>query len=120
VADTKTGEVKTIIEERLNTYVETNPLWTLGNGKEFIHWSERDGWGHYYLFGADGTLKNQITTGEFVTGPITWVDEKLRVMYFTANGRETGEDPYFTHLYRVNLDGTGLKLLAPGNASHTR
>ncbi|MBP6704451.1 MAG: DPP IV N-terminal domain-containing protein, partial [Vicinamibacteria bacterium] len=69
VADTKTGEVKTIIEERLNTYVETNPLWTLGNGKEFIHWSERDGWGHYYLFGADGTLKNQITTGEFVTGP---------------------------------------------------
>jgi dipeptidyl-peptidase-4 len=119
VADTKTGEVKTIIEERLNTYIETNPLWTLGNGKEFIHWSERDGWGHYYLFGADGTLKNQITTGEFVTGPITWVDEKLRVMYFTANGRETGEDPYFTHLYRVNLDGTGLKLLAPGNASHT-
>lgn len=119
VADTKTGEVKTIIEERLNTYIETQPLWTLGDGKEFIHWSERDGWGHYYLFGADGTLKNQITTGEFVTGPITWVDEKLRVMYFTANGREAGEDPYFTHLYRVNLDGTGLKLLAPGNASHT-
>jgi|CXWL01.1.fsa_nt_gi dipeptidyl aminopeptidase/acylaminoacyl peptidase len=119
VADTKTGEVKTIIEERLNTYIENQPLWTLGDGKEFIHWSERDGWGHYYLFGADGTLKNQITTGEFVTGPITWVDEKLRVMYFTANGREAAEDPYFTHLYRVNLDGTGLKLLAPGNASHT-
>lgn len=119
VADTTTGEVKTIIEERLNTYIETNPLWTLANGQEFIHWSERDGWGHYYLFGADGALKNQITTGEFVTGPITWVDEKLRVMYFTANGREQGEDPYFTHLYRVNLDGTGLKLLDPGNASRS-
>jgi dipeptidyl aminopeptidase/acylaminoacyl peptidase len=119
VADTATGEVKTLIEERLNTYIETQPLWALGNGKEFIHWSERDGWGHYYLFGADGTLKNRITTGEFVTGPITWVDEKLRVMYFTANGREAGEDPYFTHTYRVNLDGTGLKLLDPGNASRT-
>jgi dipeptidyl-peptidase-4 len=119
MADTATGEVRTVIEERLNTYIETNPLWTLGNGKEFIHWSERDGWGHYYLFGADGTLKNQITSGEFVTGPIAWVDEKLRVMYFTANGREPGEDPYFTHTYRVNLDGTGLKLLDPGNASHT-
>ena len=119
VADTATGEVKTVIEERLNTYIETQPLWTLGNGQEFIHWSERDGWGHYYLFGADGALKNQITSGEFVTGPISWVDEKLRVMYFTANGREAGEDPYFTHLYRVNLDGTGLKLLDPGDASHT-
>lgn len=118
VADTTSGDVKTIIEERLNTYIETQPLWTLGNGQEFIHWSERDGWGHYYLFGADGTLKNQITAGEFVTGPIAYVDEKLRVMYFTANHREPGEDPYFTHFYRVNLDGTGLKLLNPGNASH--
>ena len=72
VANTETGEVKPIIEERLNTYIETQPLWTLGNGQEFIHWSERDGWGHYYLFDANGTLKNQITTGEFVTGPIAW------------------------------------------------
>jgi dipeptidyl aminopeptidase/acylaminoacyl peptidase len=118
-ANAETGEVKLIIEERLNTYIDTQPLWTLANGQEFIHWSERDGWGHYYLFDANGTLKNQITTGEYVTGPISWVDEKLRVMYFTANGRETGEDPYFTHFYRVNLDGTGLKLLDPGNASHT-
>jgi dipeptidyl aminopeptidase/acylaminoacyl peptidase len=118
VANTETGEVKPIIEERLNTYIETQPLWTIGNGQEFIHWSERDGWGHYYLFDANGALKNQITSGEFVAGPISYVDEKLRVMYFSANGREAGEDPYFTHLYRVNLDGTGLKLLDPGDASH--
>lgn len=117
-ADTTTGDVTTIIEERLNTYIETQPLWTLGNGQEFIHWSERDGWGHYYLFDSAGTLKQQITTGEFVTGPILYVDEKLRVVYFVANGREAGEDPYFTHTYRVNLDGTGLKLLDPGDASH--
>jgi dipeptidyl aminopeptidase/acylaminoacyl peptidase len=113
-----TGVVKPIIEERLNTYIEAQPLWTVGNGQEFIHWSERDGWGHYYLFDTNGTLKNQITSGEFVAGPITYVDEKLRVMYFMANGREANEDPYFTHLYRVNLDGTGLKLLDPGDASH--
>ncbi len=119
VANTQTGEVKALIEERLNTYVETQPLWTLANGQEFVHWSERDGWGHYYLFDANGKLKNQITTGEFVTGPIQWIDEKLRVMYFMANGREDGEDPYLTHLYRVNLDGTGLKLLTPGCASHS-
>jgi dipeptidyl aminopeptidase/acylaminoacyl peptidase len=117
-ASTATGAVKPIIEERLNTYIETQPLWTVGSGQEFIHWSERDGWGHYYLFDASGALKNQITSGEFVTGPITYVDEKLRVMYFMANGREPGEDPYLTHMYRVNLDGTGLKLLDPGDASH--
>ncbi|MCK7477243.1 MAG: prolyl oligopeptidase family serine peptidase [Candidatus Moduliflexus flocculans] len=35
-----------------------------------------------------------------------------------ACGREPGEDPYFTHLYRVGLDGSGLKQLDQGDASH--
>jgi dipeptidyl aminopeptidase/acylaminoacyl peptidase len=43
------------------------------------------------------------------------VDEKNRVMYFTANGREMNENPYYIHTYKVNLDGTGLTLLDPGN-----
>ena len=49
VADTTTGEVKPLIEERSNTYVEIKPLRLLSTG-EMIHWSERDGWGHFYLF----------------------------------------------------------------------
>ena len=67
VADTATGEVKTLIEERLNTYVESKPLRLAGNGTELIFWSERDGWGHFYLYdAATGALKNRITEGEFV------------------------------------------------------
>jgi dipeptidyl-peptidase 4 len=119
VADSETGDVKVLIEERLNTYIETKPLRLVNNGKELLFWSERDGWGHYYLYGDDGTLKKQITSGEFVCDAIEAIDEKARVMYFTAAGREPGEDPYYLHLYRVNLDGSGLKLLNPGDASHS-
>src|SRR5207249_11586943 len=43
---------------------------------------------------------------------------KTRTLFFTANGRETGEDPYYTHLYRVGLEGSGMKLLTPGNFTH--
>lgn len=118
VADTTTGEVKTLIEERLNTYVEIKPLRLLSTG-EMIHWSERDGWGHYYLFDANGTLKNQITSGEFVCNDIEGVDEKTRTLFVSANGREANEDPYYEHVYSVNLNGSGLKLLDPGDASHT-
>ena len=32
--------------------------------------------------------------------------------------REDGEDPYFMHFYRAKLDGSGMKLLDPGDASH--
>ena len=118
VADTSTGKVRKLIEERSNVWLSTKPLRLLENGKELLWWSERDGWGHYYLYDGEGKLKNQVTSGEYVTDQIVSVDEKARVMYFTANGRETSEDPYYVHLYRVGLDGNGLKLLTPGNFSH--
>ncbi len=119
VADTATGEVKTLIEERMNTYIDSKPLRVINNGGELIFWSERDGWGHYYLYDSNGVLKNAITHGEFVAEDITGVDEKARVAYITAGGREDGEDPYYVHFYRVNLDGSGMKLLDPGDESHT-
>ncbi len=118
VADTTTGEVKTLIEERLNTYIEFKPLWLINNGQELVHWSERDGWGHYYLFDANGTLKNQITSGEFYADSIESIDEKTRTLYLMANGREPNEDPYYEHAYKIGLDGNGMKLLDPGDASH--
>src|SRR6267143_1891093 len=79
---------------------------------------EQDGWGHVYLYDGQGKLKNQITSGEYMTDQIAAVDEKTRTLYFTANGREAGEDPYYTHLYRVGLDGSGLKFLTRGNFTH--
>jgi dipeptidyl-peptidase-4 len=120
VADTTTGEVKPIIEERLNTYIESKPLRLAENGASLIFWSERDGWGHFYLYdAATGALKNRLTEGEFVTTSIEGVDDKTRTVFFTAAGREKGEDPYYTHLYRVGFDGTGIKILNAGDASHS-
>jgi dipeptidyl aminopeptidase/acylaminoacyl peptidase len=119
LADTATGELKVLIEEVLNTYIDVQSLRLVNGGKEMFWWSERDGWGHYYLYDGDGKLKNQITSGEYVAQGIVGVDEKLRLLYFSACGREANEDPYYTHLYRVNFDATGLKLLTPGDASHS-
>lgn len=119
VADTTTGEVKVLIEERLNTYVETRRIGFVNNGEELIHWSERDGWAHFYLYDGDGNLKKQLTSGPFHCENITSIDEKNRILYFTANGREKGEDPYYLHLYRINFDGTGLKLLNKDNFNHS-
>jgi dipeptidyl-peptidase 4 len=118
VADAVSGEVKTLIPERMNVYIEEKPLKFLSGGTEMLWWSERDGWGHYYLYGADGTLKNQVDHGEYVAEDLSSVDEKARTVMMTASGREDGENPYFMHNYRVNLDGSGIKLLDPGDASH--
>ncbi|MFI5453573.1 prolyl oligopeptidase family serine peptidase [Pedobacter sp. UC225_61] len=74
--------------------------------------------GHFYLFDGNGKLKNQITSGAFHCEGIVNIDQKNRVLYFTANGRETKEDPYYLHLYRINFDGTGMKLLNSGDFDH--
>lgn len=118
VADANTGEVKALVEERFNSFIEINRIGLINGGKEFIHWSERDGWAHLYLYDGDGKLKNQITTGAFHCEDILGIDETKRVLYFSANGREANEDPYYLHAYRVNFDGTGLKLLNPGDFDH--
>jgi len=107
-----------VIKERMNTYQETRPLKTLSGGKELIQWSERDGWAHLYLYDDKGNLKNRITKGPWHVEEILKVDEKARVIYFTANGRNKGENPYYEHLYRVNADGSGLQQLTKGDYFH--
>jgi dipeptidyl aminopeptidase/acylaminoacyl peptidase len=107
-----------LIRERLNTYVEVRRLGLVNEGRELVEWSERDGWAHFYLYDGAGNLKNQITSGPWHCEDIVGIDDKKRLLYFTANGREPGEDPYYLHLYRVNLDGTGLTLLDGGNFDH--
>jgi dipeptidyl aminopeptidase/acylaminoacyl peptidase len=83
-----------------------------------IWWSERSGWGHFYLYERDGKLKNAITSGIWRASQIVAVDGKNRTLYFRGNAREPGENVYYEHLYRVNLDGTGPTLLDPGNSNH--
>jgi dipeptidyl-peptidase-4 len=80
---------------------------------EFLWWSERSGWGHYYRYGRDGTLKNPLTAGAWRVSSIVEVDAKAGYVYLLGNARETGESPYYNHLYRVKLDGTELTCLDP-------
>lgn len=108
-----------IIEERMNTYQEVRPLATIGDGKELIQWSERDGWAHLYLYDDEGNLKNRITRGPWHVDQIVKVDEAKRVVYFLANGKDKDENPYYEHLYRVGLDGSGLQQVTPGDYFHT-
>ena len=107
-----------LIQERLNTYVELRRLGLVNEGRELIEWSERDGWAHFYLYDGNGKLENRITNGPFHCEDIIGIDDKKRILYFTANGREAGEDPYYLHCYKVNLDGSGLALLDPGDFDH--
>ncbi|MEO8681486.1 MAG: DPP IV N-terminal domain-containing protein, partial [Vicinamibacterales bacterium] len=123
VADAATGAVRDIMSESAETFFES------GNGRinwrylpdsnEIIWFSERDNWGHLYLYDlATGRIKSQITTGDGNVTQLLRVDEKNRLLYFQAVGFEKGRDPYFRHFYKIGMDGKGLTLLTPEDADH--
>ncbi|MFX0138154.1 MAG: DPP IV N-terminal domain-containing protein [Candidatus Hodarchaeota archaeon] len=124
--NTLTGETREIIEEHVSTqidfthfFLEPPNVKILNNGNEIIWFSQRDGWGHLYLYdGESGNLKNQITSGSWLVHKILYVDERSRWVYFLAGGREKDRDPYYGFLYRASLEGEIIELLTPENADH--
>ncbi|MFQ5569946.1 MAG: prolyl oligopeptidase family serine peptidase, partial [Rhodothermales bacterium] len=123
VADIETGAVRDVMEEVVDTYFESGVRmvnWhVLFETNEVIWFSERDNWGHLYLYDLQsGGLKHRITSGNWAVQQLRRIDKENRTLYFTAGGREEG-DPYFQNFYRINMDGTDLRLLTPEKANHS-
>jgi dipeptidyl aminopeptidase/acylaminoacyl peptidase len=121
------GAVRNIIDEKSDTFI-----WTahteglrmqlvnyLEKTDEIIYVSEKDGWRHLYLVDVKGARMRPITKGEWVVRGIDQIDEEARQIWFTASGKNAGQDPYFVHYYRVNFDGSGLVALTDGNGNHS-
>ncbi len=107
-----------IIEERMNTYQEVrSPLFVKDNS-QVVWWSERDGWAHFYLYDTDGNLVRQLTSGQSHSNNITGYNDNTETLYYTANGVEKGENPYYQHAYSVSLRGGAPKLLNKGDFDH--
>ena len=123
IADAATGTVREVFEEVVPTQYESGRgaiNWRyLADTKEIIWYSERDDWGHLYLYDATtGKLKNQITKGNWVVSRIEKIDEKTRTIWFTTTVRDA-ENPYFSRLCRIGFDGKNLFELTPGEGTHT-
>jgi dipeptidyl-peptidase 4 len=88
----------------------------------FLWPSWRDGNMHLYLYSfdqqnplaADAKLERQLTQGDFEVLGIEGVDEAAGTVFFEANK----DDPRQTHIYSVQLDGSGFKALTSEEGEH--
>ncbi|UIR54639.1 S9 family peptidase [Sphingobacterium sp. SRCM116780] len=117
-----TGASRYLIEERSPTFIDYSGKKyrkDIQDGNEIIWTSERDGWNHLYLYdGKHGSVKNQITKGEWVVRKVIFVDETNRKIIFEGSGRHAEEDPYLIHYYTVDFDGRNMTELTKENANH--
>ena len=122
IADAKTGNISSVFKETVDTYYESglgSENWkVLFDSNEFIWYSEKDNWGHIYLYDLKTKeLKNRITKGDWLVRKLLHIDENKRELFFTAGGKEEG-NPYHVYLYKVNFDGTELTCLTPEKGTH--
>jgi dipeptidyl-peptidase-4 len=107
--------------------VEKDPYWIdsidpprfLKNSKQFLWFSQRDGWLHLYLYNNDGKLVKQLTHGDWIVEQLaenqTFADENHGWIYFAS----TEHDPRERHIYRIHFDGTGFEQLSKNAGTHS-
>jgi dipeptidyl-peptidase-4 len=105
-ADIETGHSRVVLTETSQTWIDLHSeLSFLTQSREFVWASSRDGYRHLYLYDDEGHLLRQLTAGawdvdDFRTRAIKGIDEKNRLIYFTA----TEKSPTERQLYTVSLD----------------
>ncbi|WP_394989992.1 DPP IV N-terminal domain-containing protein [Emticicia sp.] len=115
----KNGSKKEVYAETQKSWIGIDEaderLTIMDGGKEMMIISDKTGWKQLYMYGIDGTFKNNITEGEFTVKSVEGIDQKNRVVYFYARGIENTAR---FDLYRVGFDGKGMKRLTFGEFNH--
>lgn len=101
--------------QRPNVHVLTDDN---GTAREIVWYSQRDGWGHLYLYYArSGDLIRQVTSGDRGVEEIVRVDPESRRMWLSVSGL-VPEDPYRLSLCVVDLDDGNLQPLDHDGLDH--
>lgn len=119
--DITTGKTRNIIDEKTNTFIYEQRIYTYYASKthEIVWVTEKDGWRHIYLVDELSGKEKLVTKGDWVVRDIDSVDVKKRQIWFKGSGKNTGEDPYFMHYYRIGFDGKNLVDLTPEKGNHS-
>lgn len=85
LADASTGKTDLLLAEDNKYYIDIHDNLTFLKGQDAFIWtSEQDGYNHIYLYGMDGKLKRQLTTGTDEVTAFYGLDEKNQMLYYQS------------------------------------
>ena len=122
------NEAKVISEEKEETWIDVLSSWEnvygityrhefkwINGGKEFLWFSEKDGWRHLYRVDLTGK-ETLITVGDYDVINLLQVNEKENLIYFHASPTNATQK----YLYKTRLDGKGkAELVTPADLQGT-
>ena len=115
-AEADSGAARVVLHEEDPYWINVNDVFRfLDDGRRFLWGSERDGFLHLYIYGADGRLEKQLNRGEWEVSSVAGVDEKSREVYYVS----TDPSPLERQLWRVGLDGKHAQRLSSTPGTHT-
>jgi len=115
VADAANGKSSVVLTDTDAYWINmSDDLRFFQDGKRFLWSSERSGYRHLYLYDLTGKERAQLTHGDWEVRHVLALDEAKGVVYFSATEKSSLE----RHLYRVAIDGSGLKRLSKEDGVH--
>lgn len=116
VANIESGASHVLLHEEDPQWINVKgELQFLGNGNRLLWSSERSGFRHLYVYGMDGTLQKQLTSGDWEVDKVDGIDEEHNRVFFTS----AEISPLERQLYVVGLDGGGKQRLTTGEGTHS-
>lgn len=102
--DVDTGKTRLVVEERQDTWQTNSPrMRFLADKQRFLWPTDKSGFTHYELRDLDGKLHTTVTSGEFQTAGIQFVDEERGLVGFAAYSSKA--NPYYQQYHIATLDG---------------
>jgi dipeptidyl-peptidase 4 len=124
LCDRNNGKSKVILSEKSTTYIELleNMVWTEG-GKSFLWMSEKDGFRQIFLYNADGTLRQKITTEAYDITDFYGINEAQQTIYYQAAACNALDREVYAHQLKTKKckrlspkKGTNMATFSPNMA----
>ncbi len=107
VANPRSTECRCIVRDAAEKYITEEPYKNLSlHPGGFVLMSERSGYNHLYLYDLNGTMKRQLTSGNFVVTDYYGYDAKTGTTYYAANQEGATKKA----VYKSDIKGKVLKL----------
>jgi dipeptidyl-peptidase 4 len=105
-ANPKSAQSKMVLTEQNEKYVAPMYDAIRFSTRNFTYVSEKDGYRHLYLYGANGGLQKQLTTGKWDLTKFLGCDTIRNVFYYQSDE----ESPIKRDVYSVDMKGRKLKI----------